>query len=81
MTDRTGVSSGGAAGMVMTWSALAADELVALGRNRDDDAAARLDLLHLADHLVVDIVLRRDGHHRHVSSIRAMGPCFISPAG
>ncbi len=40
----------------------------------DHDAAARLDLLDLADHLVVDPVLRRDGDDGHVLVDQGDGP-------
>jgi hypothetical protein len=43
-------------------------------------AAARHHFLHVGDGLLEQVVVRRDHDHRHVSSISAIGPCFISPA-
>ncbi len=45
---------------------LRSDELVALCRQRRDDAAARFCLFHLADHLLVQAVLKGDAQHRHL---------------
>ena len=42
------------------------DEAVAFGREGDHDGVARLRLLDLADHLVVERVLERNRQHRHV---------------
>ena len=44
---------------------LGPDELIALGRHGDDNAIARLDLLDLADHLVIHSILHGNRHHRH----------------
>ena len=39
---------------------------IALGRDRDDRPAACLGFLHVADHLLEDVIVGRDGHHRHL---------------
>ena len=43
-----------------------ADAPVPFGRQRDDRPAARLRLLDVADHLLEDVVVRRDRHDRHL---------------
>ena len=40
--------------------------VVAARRERDDRAAARLHFLHVADHLLEHVIVRRDGHDRHL---------------
>ncbi len=42
------------------------DLLVAVGGEGDDHAGARADLLDVREHLLVDGVAERDGHHRQV---------------
>ena len=44
---------------------LDADELIALGGYGNDGASPSLDLLDLADHLVVNVVLGHNGDYRH----------------
>ena len=69
-TIRIGVSSSGARGTWMTKSREriedGAELVVAVRRERDDRAAARLHLLHVADHLLEHVVARRDGDDRHL---------------
>ena len=40
--------------------------VVAARRERDDRAAARLHLLHVADHLLEHVIVRREGDDRHL---------------
>ena len=40
--------------------------MIALGRERYNRAAARLGLLHIADHLLEDMILRRERDHGHL---------------
>ena len=47
-------------------SRIDAELVVAARRERDDRPAARLDLLHVADHLLEDVIARRDRHDRHL---------------
>ena len=82
----TGATSGGAAGSAMLRVAQriedAVEAIVALGRERDDHAAARLDLLDVAEHLLEDArPAARCATTGSFSSMSAIGPCFISPAG
>ena len=66
--------------------ALAIEQLlqrrVALGRDRDDRAAARLGFLDVAQHLLEHVIVRSPCATTGIcSSMSAIGPCFISPAG
>ena len=54
----------------------------ALGGKRDHRAAASLGFLDVAQHLLEHGVVRRISATTGIcSSMSAMGPCFISPAG
>ena len=48
-------------------SSIGAHACVALAGDRDHRAAARLGFLHVADHLLEDVVVGRDRHDRHVA--------------
>ena len=66
MTLTIGCRRGETVGTWMISSADAAELFgVAVGEG-DDHAVARLDLLHVALHLLEDLVAGRDRHHRHV---------------
>ena len=69
-TITIGVSSSGARGSSRTKSRAAIEDrrelLVAARRERDDRSAARLDLLHVADHLLEHVIARRDRDDRHL---------------
>jgi len=67
---------------------LGGDLAVALDGDGDDAARAGGDLLNVAEGLLVledgggvGGVLGGDADDGRVSSMRALGPCFISPAG
>ena len=74
-----GASSGGVCGHVDDMIGFAADGFVPFGRQGDDHAAARLGLLHLADHLVVEVVFGDDGDDRHVFVDEGDGAVFHLP--
>ena len=85
-TVTTGASSGGAAGSEIfessSGSRMWSRRSSPLVGERDDHAAARLHLLDVAEHLLEHA--RRCGAITTTgsfSSISAIGPCFISPAG
>ena len=66
----TGERRGRVSGRAMIESCVGVEQalhqLVAAGRQRDDRAAARLDLLDVAQHLLEHVIARRDRHHRHL---------------
>ena len=61
----TGESIQGVSGTQSTWSTMCSDQLISVGGHRNDDAAARLGLLDLGDHFLVQGILWRKAQDRH----------------